>query len=169
MIAIFMVFTFKYQRYSNMKLSFFTTIFCLIFLSLSAQTINPENIEIVRDQWGLPHIYAKTNPEVAYGVAWVQGEDHFELMQQQLLFAKGLLGKVYGKGGAAGDFFAGLLQLDELVEERMKEDVSTEFLAYLDGFCQGINAYAAKHPKRVLNKAVFPVEPKDILIRLVRI
>ena len=147
-----------------MKPVLLSAIFCLFYSISVSQTINPDNITIARDQWGLPHIYAKTNPEVAYGVAWVQGEDHFELMQQQLMFAKGLLGKEYGKGGAAGDFFAGLLQLDELVEKRINKDVSPEFIKYLDGFCQGINAYAAKYPKKVLNKNIFPVNPKDILI-----
>ena len=43
----------------------------LLFLLLSAFAafgqINPENIEIIRDKWGVPHIYAPTDVEVAYG------------------------------------------------------------------------------------------------------
>ena len=103
-----------------MKFYVLPILLCLSIHAISAQTINPENITIVRDQWGLPHIYAKTNPEVGYGVAWVQGEDHFELMQQNFMLAKGLLGRVYGKGGATGDFFAGFLGVKELVEKRMR-------------------------------------------------
>lgn len=143
----------------------------LLFLSLlllvhqaTAQDINPDNITIARDQWGIAHIYAKTNAEVAYGVAWVQGEDHFELMQQNFMLAKGLLGRVYGKAGAAGDFFAGLLQIDELVDRKLESDVSPEFLRYLKGYCAGMNAFAAKHPKKVLHKAIFPITPKEVLI-----
>ena len=138
--------------------------FCFALLSQTfGQPINPDNITIARDKWGIPHIYAKTNPEVAFGVAWVQGEDHFEYMQQNVMLAKGLLGRVYGKAGAAGDFFAGLLHVDELIDERIETDISPEFLEYLEGYCAGINAYAAKHPKAVLHKKIFPVTPKDIL------
>jgi len=39
--------------------------------------INPQNIEIVRDAYGVPHIYAKTDAEVAYGLAWAHAEDDF--------------------------------------------------------------------------------------------
>ena len=42
----------------------------LIFLFLFFQNtgfsqINPDNIQIARDKWGVPHIFAKTDPEVA--------------------------------------------------------------------------------------------------------
>ena len=46
--------------------------------------INPENIKIVRDKWGVPHIFAKTDPEVAYGLAWANAEDDFKTMQLTL-------------------------------------------------------------------------------------
>ena len=140
-------------------------LFCLIsYLASNAQTINPEKIDIVRDKWGVPHIYAATNPEVAYGLAWAQAEDNFTTIQQTLMFAKGLLGKKYGPGGAAGDFFAKLIQVEELVEERIDKDISPEFMKYLEGFCEGINAYAVAHPKKVLTKDLFPVTPKDVLV-----
>ena len=38
-------------------------------LSLSAQ-INPTDVEIVRDAYGVPHIFGKTDADVAYGLAW---------------------------------------------------------------------------------------------------
>jgi acyl-homoserine-lactone acylase len=44
-------------------------LFILFPMCLSAQ-INPEHIQIVRDKWGVPHIFAKTDPEVAYGLAY---------------------------------------------------------------------------------------------------
>lgn len=132
-------------------------------IAYNQSTINPANIDIVRDQWGIPHIFAKTNPEVAYGLAWAQAEDNFETMQQTLMFAKGLLGRKYGPDGAAGDFFSQLLKVEELVEARMQQDVSPEFMAYLQGFCDGANAYAEAHPKEVFIKDIFPVTPKDVL------
>ena len=32
--------------------------------------INPSNITIARDSYGVPHIFAKTDAELAYGLAW---------------------------------------------------------------------------------------------------
>ncbi len=126
--------------------------------------IDPENITIARDQWGIPHIFAPTDQEVAYGVAWAQAEDNFETIQQTYLFGRGLLGKVYGKTGAAGDFFSKLLRLYELVDTAMYKEVSPEFIRYLEGYCQGMNAYAEAHPKEVLYRKIFPINPKDALV-----
>ncbi len=126
--------------------------------------IDPQAITIVRDQWGVPHIYAKTDPEVAYGLAWAQCEDNFEVIQQTYLFTKGHLGRVYGKGGAPGDFFSKMLMLYERIDSLMEKDVSPEFMKYLEGYCQGINAYAEAHPKELLYKKLFPAEPKDVLV-----
>ena len=60
--------------------------------------------------------------------------------------------------------FPHLARTDELVAERMNTDVSPEFRAYLEGFCQGMNAYAASHPKEVLNKRAFPVTIQEVLM-----
>ena len=91
-----------------MQIRILILFFCLGFSQLFAQSpdINPDDITIVRDKWGIPHIFAKTDPEVAYGLAWAQAEDNFEVIQQTFLFAKSLLGREYGKAGAAGDFFS---------------------------------------------------------------
>ena len=58
------------------------TILVLPFLNGTAQTINPKNIEIVRDSFGVPHIFAKTDAEVAYGLAWAHAEDDFKSLQE---------------------------------------------------------------------------------------
>ncbi len=42
--------------------------FGISFLSISQ--IDPNDVEIVRDSFGVPHIYAKTDAQVAYGLAW---------------------------------------------------------------------------------------------------
>jgi len=49
---------------------FFSILLLFLFFtsSIFAQ-INPDDITIIRDQWGVPHIYAKTDAQVAYGLA----------------------------------------------------------------------------------------------------
>ena len=43
--------------------------------------INPLDVEIVRDKFGIPHIFGKTDADVAYGLAWANAEDDFETIQ----------------------------------------------------------------------------------------
>lgn len=138
------------------------TTFILLTGILSAQ-INPENITIVRDSWGIPHIYAPTDAEVAYGFAWATAEDDFKTMQEQMLPIQGLMGQVSGKQGAIFDVAVHIIGANEIVEERYDQDVSPDFKKILEAYAAGVNAYAAKYPKEVLHKKLFPIEAKDLL------
>ena len=123
--------------------------------------INPENIKIVRDKWGVPHIFAKTDPEVAYGLAWANAEDDFKTMQLTLLAGKGMVGRHKGKDGATVDYVVALLRCREVVEEQYDKTLSPEYKALIEGYVAGINAYAAKHPEEVLVKGSFPTNTKE--------
>jgi len=78
---------------------------CFLLLTstvLLAQTkINVSNIDIVRDEYGVPHIYSVTDAEAVYGLGWAQCEDNFNVMQENYAAAKGLAGSLLGKNGAA--------------------------------------------------------------------
>ena len=79
--------------------------------SFSQTIINPAKIDIVRDSFGVPHIFAKTDAEVAYGLAWAHAEDDFKSMQELILPVKNLMAGVQGKKGAAGDYAFALISL----------------------------------------------------------
>ncbi|MDP4680882.1 MAG: penicillin acylase family protein [Cyclobacteriaceae bacterium] len=148
---------------TKLTLKLFLTI-ALVSTCLSIQAqINPQNIDIVRDKWGVPHIFAKTDAEVAYGFGWATAEDDFKTMQEQLLPIRGVMGMVYGNSGAAADVAVHIIEAHQLVDSRYEKEVSPEFRAYLDGFCSGINAYAKKYPKEVLHRKLFPVESQDVI------
>lgn len=138
------------------------TILLLLTYSLNAQ-IDPEKIDIVRDKYGVPHIFAKTDPEVAYGLAWAHAEDDFNTIQQSLLAGKAMLATYTGKKGATIDYIIHLLRIPELVEEKYESDLSPAFKKLLEGYCAGLNAYAAKHRNEILVKKAFPVTPKDMI------
>ncbi|WP_462254104.1 penicillin acylase family protein [Ferruginibacter sp.] len=146
------------MRYHFLSLAFF-----FITTSILAQTkINPAAIDIVRDSFGVPHIFAKTDAEVAYGLAWAEAEDDFESMQQVVLPVKGLMGKVLGKAGAAGDYAFALFRCREITEEKWNT-LSPEFLKLIDGYVQALNHYAVTHPSVVLHKNLFPITAKDYI------
>ena len=133
-----------------------------LFSTLSAQ-INPENITIARDQWGVPHIFAKTDEEVAYGLAWATAEDAFPTMQESLLMARKELASVKGKESAIVDIACHLIKAEETVNAKYETDLSPKFRKVLEGFAAGVNSYAEKHPKEILKKGIFPISGKDIL------
>ena len=77
--------------------------------------VQVSNIEIVRDSFGVPHIFAPTDEEVAYGLAWATAEDDFVTIHQQLLPIRGLAGRVNGKSGAIFDVAVHILDPDQIV------------------------------------------------------
>ena len=60
----------------------------LLFLNFSYSQVNPLDVEIVRDNYGVPHIYGKTDADVAYGLAWAHSEDDFKTIQEAYLAGK---------------------------------------------------------------------------------
>lgn len=142
----------------------FLLILSLLFFQpgFSQRTINPSGIEIVRDSFGVPHIFAKTDAEVAYGLAWAEAEDDFTSMQEVILPAKNLMARVQGKKGAAGDYAFALFRCREITEEKWNT-LTPAFLKLIDGYVQGLNAYAQKHPEEVLHKKIFPVTVKEYI------
>lgn len=132
--------------------------------SVLCQTRNyKENVEIVRDQWGIPHIYGKTDADVAYGLAWANAEDDFETMQENFLPVKGLMGKWKGKDGAPLDFLVDFLGSNRIAQEKYENEISPEFKKYLEGYCQGVNDYAKQHPNEVKVEGAFPIQPVEVI------
>jgi acyl-homoserine-lactone acylase len=145
----------------------FVFVFFLTALSLQAQetptpTIHVENINIARDAYGVPHIFAPTDPEVAYGLAWAHAEDDFTTIQTLLLTGKGKLATYLGKKGAPIDFVVGLLNTKEIVQAQISQ-MDPKFLLLVKGYLMGLEAYAQAHPNEVLNKHVFPMSVEDYL------
>ncbi len=128
----------------------------------SQTAINPAAIDIVRDSFGVPHIFAKTDPEVAYGLAWAHAEDDFKSLQQPLLPTKALMGSVMGKKAIAGDYAFALFRCREITEEKW-HTLSPQFLKLIDGYVQALNRFAATHAGEVLHKKLFPITSKDYI------
>lgn len=148
--------SFKAQRRALLKQTNEGSIYAPLF-------IDPSSINIVRDVYGVPHIFAETDPEVAYGLAWAHAEDDFETIQKCFLASKAMLGQHTGRDGALVDYAVHLLRLRETVDEKYETDISDDYKEVLQGYCDGFNAYAYAHPKDVLIRRSFPVTPKDLL------
>ena len=128
----------------------------------STPNINTEKITIARDAYGVPHIFAPTDPEVAYGIAWAHAEDDFTTIQTLLLTGKGKLSTYLGKKGAPVDFVVGLLNTRTIVDAQISQ-MDPKFLLLVKGYLMGLEAYAKAHPNEVLNKHVFPISVEEYL------
>lgn len=146
-----------------MKKIFFLVLFFYFYYTTFSQTINPDNITIVRDKWGVPHIYAKTNAEVSYGLAWASAEDDFKTMQETLLAVKNMLGSVKGKDGAIMDMLAFILDVDRIATLKYEDSFSDEYKKILQAYAQGINDYAKTFPNEMLSKKAFPIDEIDLI------
>lgn len=138
-------------------------ILVLACVSLFAQP-DPNDIQIARDSLGVPHIYAPTDAGVAYGLAWAHAEDDFATIQQQLLIVRSRSAEVLGKESAPADLVVAMLGLRDLVTaEKYQTQLSPAFRQVLEGYCAGLNRYAAMHPEEVELKGLFPVTGRDLV------
>ena len=137
--------------------------YLLVVTSIAHSQIKPNNIEIVRDQFGVPHIYAQTDAEVAYGLAWANAEDDFSTIQEAYLAGNAMLSNHIGLKGAAADFITQFIGSKSLIEDKI-EDISEEYMAVIEGYSQGLNAYARNNPDKILYKKLFPITPKKMLM-----
>ena len=127
------------------------------------EKVDSKRIEIVRDQWGVPHIFADQDHEVAYGLAWANAEDDFETMQELLIAGQGRSGQLMGKEGAKRDFLLHVFDVKGIVDEQYETVFSEEYKEYIDGYAQGLNAFADSYPEEVLLPGLFPIKGKDMV------
>ena len=139
-------------------------ILTVLFISNTtfSQKIDVNNIEILRDSFGVPHIYAKTDAELAYGLAWAHSEDDFKTIQEAYLAGNGLLSKHIGLRGAPADFLTQLIRSDYVVDS-LYNTIDKNFMKIVEGYAQGINKFAELHPDQVLVKQLFPITPKKMV------
>ena len=142
-------------KYYNVFL-FYYTLFIISITSSNAQ-INTNNIEIIRDNYGVPHIFSKTDAELAYGLAWAHAEDDFETIQKAYLAGNNLLSKYIGIKGAGADFLTQFIRSDELINDLYESKISIEYKKILEAYSQGINRFAELNPDKVLIKELFPL------------
>ena len=133
-------------------------------LSVHEATPPPEGTyeaRIVRDEFGVPHIFGKTDADVAYGVAYAHSEDDFSTLQEVTAMTRGRMATLNGADSAPIDYIAALLDVRGTVT-RKYDNLPQDVRVLLDGYASGLNAYAAEHPEEVKLAKLFPVNGQDI-------
>src|SRR5271165_4260471 len=148
-----------------MKLS----LVALLFLSTAAAAANaaPDSdgrwqrhasrVNIIRDNWGIAHIYGKTDADTVFGTIYAQAEDDFNRIERNYLNGLGWLAQAEGESAVYSDLRARLfVDIDDLQQKYRDSPqwLKTLMLAWSDG----LDYYLARHPA-VKPKVIRHFEP----------
>jgi acyl-homoserine-lactone acylase len=103
------------------------------------------DVTIIRDNWGIPHIYGKTDADAVFGLMYAECEDNFKGIEQNYLYQLGRLVEVDGERSLYSDV---TLQLVADTADAIADYQAAApwFKQLLDAFADGINYYLYTHP-----------------------
>lgn len=117
---------------------------------------------ILRDTWGIPHIFGKRDADAAYGLGFVQSEDDWVNMEDAILAARGQWSSVRRYAFAKFDYLFHLFRVREFVDAQYETELSPEFRAVIEAYADGITHFAALHREKMPHLAL-PVTGRDIV------
>jgi len=134
---------------------------CLVLVSLctvscsqpAAQTTDPwahwqqeaQTVTITRDNWGIPHVFGKTDADAVFGVIYAQAEDDFNRVETNYLNALGRLAEAEGENEIYRDLRMKLFIDPVDLEARYGESPSW-LKALMNAWADGLNYFLATHP-----------------------
>jgi acyl-homoserine-lactone acylase len=120
-----------------------------------------QRVRILRDSFGVPHIFGETDADAAFGLAYAHAEDDWPTIRDVGAASNGKLALLHLTPTAIlADYLAGLVGVREAVDEQWpKLDPRTR--ALLDGYAEGMNLYAALHPDES-DARLLPYTGKDV-------
>ncbi|MEZ5997312.1 MAG: penicillin acylase family protein, partial [Hyphomonas sp.] len=118
--------------------------------------------DIIRDEFGIPHIRGLRDRDAAFGLAYAHAEDDYETIQEVVAVTRGNLARYRGKDAAPVDYMVALLGVWDTVEARYDSDVPEDVKAMAEAYAAGLNLYASEHPKETW-AGLAPFTAKDII------
>lgn len=105
-----------------------------------------QNITIMRDTWGIPHVYGKTDADAVFGLLYAQCEDDFERVEMNYINAEGRLAEVEGESKIYHDLRTRLFQ-DTVKAIRLYENTAPDLRMLMQAFADGVNYFLYSHPQ----------------------
>ncbi|MGK7391054.1 MAG: penicillin acylase family protein [Candidatus Cyclobacteriaceae bacterium M2_1C_046] len=143
--------------------SFLILTLIISFAGLSAKsqptdnTIDPEKtakeVTIFRDNFGVPHIYGKTDEATVFGLAYARAEDQFEAIEHAFIKRLGRAAEVDGEKGlynpddSGYDILVHAYQINEMAKQEY-ENLSPKLKKICDAYATGLNYYLEKNPQQ---------------------
>lgn len=103
-------------------------------------------VEIIRDDFGVPHIYGKSDADAVFGLLYAQCEDDFRRVERNYVWATGRLAELEGAEAIYSDLRANLYMTE--TEAKAAYETAPDWLKSLCiAFADGVNYYLATHPE----------------------
>src|SRR5579862_9094219 len=103
------------------------------------------NVTIIRDDWGIAHIYGKTDADTVFGTIYAQAEDDFNRVETNYLNSIGRLAEAEGESKIYQDLRMKLF-MDPAALKKQFTASPTWLQSLMNAFADGLNYYLSKHP-----------------------
>ena len=104
-----------------------------------------KNVTIIRDNWGIPHVYGKTDADAVFGLLYAQCEDDFKRVEMNYIEKLGRMSEVKGESELYNDLLIRLV-IDSADAVKDYNDAPTWLKKLCNAFASGINYYLYKNP-----------------------
>src|SRR5438045_5060294 len=105
-----------------------------------------QRVTIIRDNWGIPHVYGKTDADAVFGLLYAQCEDDFKRVEMNALENLGRKAEVTGIKDLYNDLQMRLIY-DSVAAINEYKTCPQWFRKLLDAAADGVNYYLYKHPE----------------------
>jgi acyl-homoserine lactone acylase PvdQ len=102
-------------------------------------------VTIIRDTWGIAHVYGKTDADAVFGMVYAQAEDDFNRVETNYLNSLGRLAEAEGEAKIYQDLRMRLF-IDPVDLKREYAESPAWLQKLMNAFADGLNFYLAKHP-----------------------
>ena len=116
-----------------------------------------QNVTIIRDNWGIPHVYGKSDADAVFGLLYAQSEDDFNRVEVNFINAMGRMAEVEGKAALYRDLRMQLF-IDTTVVKQEYESSPDSLKVLMNAWADGINYFLHTHPE-VKPKLLMRFEP----------
>src|SRR5881296_3353263 len=104
-------------------------------------------VTIIRDDWGIAHVYGKTDADAVFGAIYAQAEDDFNRVETNFINSMGRLAEAEGESAVWRDLRMKLF-IDPEVLKKQYESSPPWLKTLMNAWADGLNFYLAKHPQR---------------------
>jgi penicillin amidase len=102
-----------------------------------------DSVQVIRDRWGVPHIYARNIDDLFFAQGFVQAQDRLWQMEMYRRTFEGTLSEIMGASYVPHDRLARLLKYRGPFDDRESRSYHPEGRRIFDAFANGVNAFIA--------------------------
>lgn len=102
-------------------------------------------VTIIRDNWGIPHIYGKTDADAVFGLLYAQCEDDFKRIEMNYIEKLGRMSEIKGESELQNDLYIRLI-IDSADAKKDYNQSPVWLKKLMNAYADAINYYLYKHP-----------------------